>query len=233
MTAIRFGFLALGLAACLAPAASRAVELGLAPYVEYDAGVTFMRNQNLTRANPPIGGLSGRVESNTGFNVGGAVGLKFLEHFRTEVNLGYRQNETEKLHIQPGVDDAKGSLSMLSVLFNTYAEYDFDIGVNPYFGLGVGYGRVELDSENKNSSFQVDSVDNAFLWNVMAGVSIPFSDITTFNVGYRYLATDDLNFRACITGPCARRNDVRPVPRRQVDSEYDAHELVLGVRYSF
>lgn len=221
MTSMRFGFLALGLAACLAPTSGRAVELGLAPYVEYDAGVTFMRNQNLTRANPI--GLNGSVQSETGFNVGGAVGTRFLEHFRTEVNVGYRENQVDHIGIQPGNNDGKGRLSMIHVLFNAYAEYDFDLGVIPYFGLGLGYGQVRIDAHNKPDSFQMDSKDDAFLWNVMSGVSVPFSDVTSFSLGYRYLATEDLNFRADIAG----------IGGRQVDSEYDAHELVFGIRYSF
>lgn len=223
MTVLRLGLFALGLAVGLAPSASRAVDLALDPYVEYDVGVTFMRNQNLTRANPPDGGLSGRVESEPGFNVGGAIGVGFLEHFRTEINVGYRENKVENIHIQAGPSDGNGTLSMIHVLFNTYAEYDFDIGVIPYFGIGAGYGLVELDAGNDANTFQVDSDDNAFLWNVAAGVSVPFSDITTFTLGYRYLATEDLNFRGRIAG----------IGGRQVDSEYDAHELVFGIRYSF
>lgn len=221
MTAIRFGLIALGLAACLAPSTGRAVDLGLAPYIEYDAGATFMRNQNLTRANPP--GLSGSVQSTTGFNVGGAIGTRFLEHFRTEINVGYRRNVVENIAIQAGVNDGKGSMSMIHALVNAYAEYDFDLGVIPYFGLGVGYGQVRIDAHNKPDTFQMDAKDDAFLWNLMGGVSVPFSDVTTFSLGYRYLATEDLNFRADIAG----------IGGRQVDSEYDAHELVLGIRYSF
>ncbi|MBY0401515.1 outer membrane beta-barrel protein [Myxococcota bacterium] len=227
MTGIRFGLFALGLVACLAPSAGRAVDLGLAPYVQYDIGATFMRNQNLTRANPV--GLNGSVQSETGFNVGGALGVRFLEHFRSEINVGYRRNEVQNIAIQAGNDDGKGALSMIHALVNAYAEYDFDLGVIPYFGLGVGYGQVRIDAHNKPDTFQIDSTDDAFLWNLMAGVSVPFSDVTTFSLGYRYLATEDLNFAARITGIPGTTGRVV----RQVDSEYDAHELVLGVRYSF
>lgn len=230
MTALRFGLFALGLAVCVAPSTALAVDLGLEPYIEYNVGLTLMRNQNLTRANPV--GLSGRVESEAGFNVGGAVGTRFLEHFRTEINVGYRQNEVEAIRLAAGDEsDGKGTFSMIHVLANTYAEYDFEVGVIPYFGLGVGYGMIEIDAHNKPETLQIDSDDNAFIWNVMAGVSVPVSDITTFSLGYRYLQSEDLNFRA-------RLNNTTPVPpsgpiARQVDSEYDAHEFVFGIRYSF
>lgn len=227
MTALRIGLFALGLAAGLAPSAGYAVDLGLAPYIEYDAGLTIMRNQNLTRANPP--GLSGSVQSDVGFNVGGAIGTRFLEHFRTEINVGYRQNEVRRMAIQPGSKDGKGTTSMIHVLANAYAEYDFDIGVIPYFGLGAGYGLVQIDAHNKADTLQIDSDDNAFLWNAMVGVSVPFSDVTTFSLGYRYLMTEDLNFRARIPATLPATGLVA----RQVDSEYDAHELVFGIRYSF
>jgi opacity protein-like surface antigen len=235
MTALRFGLFALGLAACVAPSTGHAVDLALDPYVEYNAGLTLMRNQNLTRANPP--GLSGRVESKPGFNVGGAIGTKFLQHFRTEINVGYRQNDVDKIAIQAGANDGDGTFSMLHVLTNAYAEYDFNVGVIPYFGLGIGYGLIALDANNETNTLQIDSDDNAFIWNVMVGGSIPLHNprnperpTTVFNFGYRYLQSEDLNFRARLntipsgpTGPIAR----------QVDSEYDAHELVFGLRLFF
>lgn len=231
MTALRFGLIALGLAVCVAPssgfAAGLVEDLGLHPYVEYNVGLTLMRNQNLTRANPP--GLSGRIEPEPGFNVGGAVGTRFLEHFRSEINVGYRQNEIEAIRLARGDEsDGKGTISMIHVLANAYADYDFEVGVIPYFGLGVGYGGIEIDAHNKSDSLQIDSDDDAFIWNVMAGISVPFSDLTTFSLGYRYLASEDLNFRARIDTPPPGAPD-----GRQVDSEYDAHELVFGIRYSF
>lgn len=235
MTALRIGLFALGLAAGLAPSAGFAVDLGLDPYIEYDVGLTLMRNQNLTRTNPP--GLSGHIESEPGFNVGGAIGTKFLQHFRTEINVGYRQNDVERIGIQPGNKDGKGTLSMIHVLANAYAEYDFDLGVIPYFGLGAGFGQVEIDAHNKSDTLQIDSDDNGFLWNAMVGLTIPWRNAdnperttTAFNIGYRYLMTEDLNFRA-------RINTVPPPVNgpiaRQLDSEYDAHEIVFGLRYFF
>lgn len=223
MTALRFGMFALGLAACLTPSAVRAIDLGLEPYVQYDIGVTFMRNQNLTRANPPAGGLSGHVESEPGFNVGAAVGTAFLEHFRAEISGGYHQNQVENIAIRNEDSSGKGHLSLAHLLANVYAEYDLELGVIPYFGLGAGWGMVILNAENQANTFQADSEDHAFLWNVMGGVSYPFSDVTTFSFGYRYLMTEDLNFGATISG----------IGDRQVDSEYDAHELVVGLRYHF
>lgn len=225
MTALRFGLFALGLAACVAPSTGIAAELDLAPYVEYSAGLTMMRNQNLTRANPI--GLSGSIESEPGFNFGGAIGTKFLQHFRTEINVGYRQNDVESIHlVADDESDGRGSMSMIHVLGNAYAEYDFEVGVIPYFGLGVGYGMIEIDAQNSSDTIEIDSDDHAFIWNAMVGASVPFSEVTAFSLGYRYLQSEDLNFRARRIGPPVNGG-------RQVDSEYDAHELVFGIRYSF
>ncbi len=224
MTALRFGLFALGLAACVTPSTGLAVEADFQPYVEYSAGLTVTPNQNLTRANPA--GLTGRVEAEPGFTVGGAIGTKLLPHFRTEINIGYRQNEVDAIRLVAGDEsDGKGTISMLHVLANAYAEYDFEIGVIPYFGLGVGYGMIEIDAHNKPDTLQIDADDHAFIWNAMVGASVPFSDVTTFSLGYRYLQSEDLNFRARIGAPVNGG--------RQVDSEYDAHEMVAAIRYSF
>jgi opacity protein-like surface antigen len=72
---------------------------------------------------------------------------------------------------------------MLHVLANAYAEYDFEVGVIPYFGLGVGYGMIEIDAHNKPDTLQIDADDHAFIWNAMVGASVPFSDVTTFSLG--------------------------------------------------
>ncbi len=225
MTALRFGMFALGLAACLTPVQGRAVDLGLAPYIEYNAGVSIIRNQNITRANPI--GLSGRVESEPGFNVGGAIGTKFLQHFRTEINVGYRQSEVDAIRLVRGDEsDGKGAISMIHLLGNVYAEYDFELGVIPYFGIGAGWGLIEIDARNTTRTIEIDAGDHAFIWNVMAGASVPFTDVTSFSLGYRYLQSEDLNFRARRIGPPVNAG-------RQVDSEFDSHEVVFGIRYSF
>lgn len=239
MTALRHGLIALGLAACLAPASGRAEEgseqdsgFGIKPYIQYEAGATFMRNQAVVRHGDA--NLRGDVHPETaGYDVGGALGARFLEHFRGEVHLGYRNNKIDRAHINSGVanaqKDGSGNVSMLDLLFNAYADYDFELGdfvVSPYFGLGIGYGLARLDAENtKTGDFQVDDTDNAFLWNVMSGVGIPVSDVTTLNIGYRYLMSESLRFSASKVGAL--------VGKRQIASEYDAHELVIGLRYSF
>jgi opacity protein-like surface antigen len=57
----------------------------------------------------------------------------------------------------------------------------------------------------------------------MAGATFPYSETVSLIGGYRYLATDDFNYNARILN----------VGQRYLQSEYDAHEVTLGIRVKF
>ena len=94
-----------------------------------------------------------------------------------------------------------------------------------FVGAGVGYGLFRFDAESPQ--IQVSDKDSVVAWNFMIGGTYPFSDVTDVSLGYRYLATEDLRFKSRFrTGPTTT------APRR-VESEYDAHELFLALRFKF
>ena len=120
---------------------------------------------------------------------------------------------------------ASGQISLLAILVNGYAEYDFGIGVIPYFGVGIGYGSAEIDAKNRAGALQlrIEGRDSVFAWNVMTGISVPVNEVLDVSLGYRYIATDDTRINSSVQNLGARR----------LDSEFDAHEAVMGLRFSF
>jgi len=195
-------------------------------YVSYSGGVAYFRNQRLTGADATGANLSGQVESKVGFNVGGAFGKRFHEHFRGEIELGYHRSEVDDLSAQGEDGSAQGFFSMLSVMANGYVDYDLDIGVIPYVGAGIGWGRVELDAKNENGILRMEGEDNVFTWSLMIGGTVPVNDIMDISLGYRYIATVDTELNGGVVQPGGTTAE-------RFDSEFDSHEGVLALRYKF
>ena len=197
--------------------ASAAEESNDAPtiYVEYSGGYSWIPNQRLTGADASGALLDGRVESGSGFNVGGAIGAKFRKYFRAEIAFTYRESEVDAASVQNEARSGSGAISLLAVLVNGYAEYDLGVGVIPYLGLGIGWGSAEIDAKNKAGALQLklEGRDSVFTWNVMAGGSYPVNDVLDVSLGYRYIATEDTRINS----------KVRNLGSRRLDSEFDAH----------
>lgn len=202
-------------------------------YVEYSLGVSFPPSQSLSGADGSGTSLSGRTESNPGYTFGGAVGVTLMDQFRTELRLDYRASEVNRLAVQGEPNKSKGDLRLFSVMVNGYYDFNLEelvglnIGIVPYLGAGIGWGRIELGADNTAGALQtnIDDTDSVFVWNVMVGGSFPLSEVTDITLGYRYVATEDIRIAGRIGGT--------PGTPRRFDYEFDAHEALLGLRFNF
>jgi OOP family OmpA-OmpF porin len=213
-------------------------------YIQYSGGVTYLPNQNLTAADASGTNIvtgnrfSGHAESQVGFNVGGAVGMRFYEYFRAELEYIYRQNETQNLTIQgESPRNASGHIGLMTLMANGYIDYDIGLKVIPYVGVGIGWGRVEFDTKNKALPEQVsvEGNDSVFAWSLMAGGSYPVNEVIDVSLGYRYIATTDPEVNSSLVVP-AITDPTTGIPlrrARRLDAEYDAHEGVLALRFKF
>ncbi|MEE8165651.1 MAG: outer membrane beta-barrel protein, partial [Myxococcota bacterium] len=193
-------------------------------YLEYSAGIAIVPYQNLTGAIASSAGQSGRIEPKPGYTVGAAIGMPFLKLFRAEIALNYRSSDINEMAVQPGARGANGDISLFSAMANGYVDYDLDLGVVPYLGFGVGYGRLKLRADNRDARFAIRDKASVFVWNIMVGGTLPYSDTVDFTAEYRYLASSDFDFGSLSSATDGTRTDSR------FDSEYDAHELVFGMR---
>ncbi len=224
----------LGLALGLAPGTARANQtedeeggktrsgFRFQPYLTYEAGFSAIPNQNLTGADASGAGLWGRVDSDPGFTVGGAVGARVHDYLRAELNLSYRENDLDSMSVSPGSASASGEISLFAAMANVIGDLDLGWRLVPYAGIGIGYGLFEIDAES-STFVQIDDDASVFAWNLLAGASFRYSKTTELSLGYRYLATTDpeINSRVAFFGP------------RRLDSEFDAHEVVAGLRLHF
>ena len=195
--------------------------------MEYMVGVSHAPDQTLRSTDAaPI--LMGSTESDpVGYFVGGAIGRRFADAFRGEFQIGYRSTEIERMAVRGEPNDSKDStLSLFTAMVNGYFDLDLgeDVPVTPWVRLGLGWGMPRLDAQNTPGANQmdVDDTDSVFVYNAMAGVSIPISEITEISLGYRYVRTEDFEIGGTSAGAL-----------RRFDFEYDAHEAYLGARFSF
>lgn len=118
-------------------------------------------------------------------------------HLRLEGELGYnRYDHDGKLRYDYQItDEINVKLNHLFALANGYADFKID-KVVPYVGLGVGYsfGKAEVTVVNDEYGERSDSDDDSgFIYAMYLGVGYKYSDITTFDLGYRrvYAPTRD------------------------------------------
>ena len=221
-------------------------EPEIRPYVEYGAGLSMVRNQNLCCATDrsglsgqPARRFGGKFETEMpGYVVGGAIGARYRDFLRGELNLSWRSSDVDRMPVSSPPTPANGDIGLFAAMLNVYGDLDLDWGVIPYAGIGIGYGLISLDARNDDrttpGSTSIDAQESVFVWNLMVGMSIPFSEVTEFTVGYRYLATTDPTYNARVIGvDPADPNNPDQRGHRFLDSEYDTHELTAGVRFNF
>jgi len=201
-------------------------------YVEYSGGASFVPDQDLDGNDFSGRNLSGQYENDTGFNIGAALGKRFYEHFRGELQLTYRNNEVENMSLQNEPDNVRshGEVQLLAIMANGYVDWDLGVGVIPYIGAGIGWGHLWLDAKNGPGtvSAKIDGDDSVFAWSLMTGGSYPVNDVLDVSLGYRYIGTTKAKINSRINS-----NNPENAGTRRLEAEYDAHELVLGLRFNF
>lgn len=220
--------LLIGLLATPLIASSAAADLG---YLQYSAGAAFTPNQNLVGDDATGAGLSGSAQLDAGYTVGLAVGTDVVEQLgavlRTEIALNWRSNEVDGANVAGEPSQARGDLGLFTAMINAYVDYDLKLPIVPYVGFGVGYGLISVDAENLNSFVRLNDEASVFAYNAMVGGTLAFTTTTDFMMEYRYVGTTDpkLEGRVNAGGGTFRS--------QRFESEYDSHELVVGMRVNF
>ncbi len=145
----------------------------------------------LMDADIEVGGASaGDAEFSQGFALGGAVGFRFVDDFRAEIEGSYRQNDLDLVFTA----NADGDATSLALMANGY--YDFpDIGgalrspLRPYLGGGIGVARVAWNDVTVGATSIVDDDEFIIAYQAMAGLGFGVTDAVTLTVDYRFFAT--------------------------------------------
>lgn len=149
-----------------------------------------------------------------GYGVFVALGHTFENGFRSEVELGYRENDADKFEWK-GIyadlfedENLSGDFSALSLMANSFYDIKTGSAFTPFVGIGLGFARLDADGEK----------DTVFAYQGSLGISYALTSSTSLDLQYRYFATQDPEFK---------------VDGEKIESEYSTHNMMLGLRYSF
>ncbi len=163
--------------------------------------------------------LSIDAEFTPGVALGVLFGHSYGNGFRFEGELGYRINEVNDF-TQTGTSfGAKGEVSALSLLFNSYFDFHNRTLYTPYLGAGIGIVHLVYDANLRTGGIAFDDSATVFAYQLGTGVSYNLNELLALDFGYRFLGTDKPEFED-------KDGDT-------FESEYLSHTLLVGLRYSF
>jgi len=154
---------------------------------------------------------SGEIEFDSGFAATGAYGQTLGQAGRLELELGYRNNDIDKV-ILDGVgtgSDTDGDVATISLMANAFYGLNNDSRFTPFIGAGIGIANIEADLETGS-----EEDDTVFAYQVAAGASMAVTENLDIDLQYRYFATEDPEFDG-------------------LEAEYDSHNLMFGLTLYF
>lgn len=198
-------------------------------YVRLDIGGLWSPAPGISVVNAPAG--LGSVDSgtlDTQVSVGGGVGYRFSNWFRSDLTVGFAPSRDFSAGTSGTAGDGaiSGSLTSTVLLASAYAEFAPDSWVRPYVGGGLGVANLSLDTVQQRmpgggtTTFSDNSEWN-LAWSLAAGVTLDVSEAVELDAGYRYV-----NFGDATTGTGTNGSHVT------LDG-IDGHEVRFGIRYLF
>lgn len=229
-------FLFIFCALCFSTTSVYASELK--PYVAARASYSFMNND----ANQWVddrGYTSTIVNDKLEDNVWGgrlAVGAEYkvckllTKAYRVEVEYGFNE-ETKNSggygHNINGftIPTEFGIKSRIqSVMLNGYWDINTGTKLVPYVGAGIGYANIREKayvSNQYDTQTAKDHEDN-LAWQLSAGVSYEVTADIDAELGYRYINYGNI-----------KNSEIRGNYTSEAKRDYDSHEILLGMRYTF
>ncbi|MFP3942706.1 MAG: outer membrane protein [Alphaproteobacteria bacterium] len=156
------------------------------------------------------------ADLDSGWGAGGALGYRWENGFRGELEATYRQNDGIIFDSASPFFPEDVELDSFSVMVNML--YDLDMGAFfvPYVGVGLGGNHVTLDVTTAGA----EDDGWAFAYQFLGGFSVPVPNTPLeFFADYRYHATSGLVLKF---GGMFEEND-----------DYQTHNVMGGVRFNF
>ncbi len=211
--------LLLGAVASLAFAASAGAYERNGWYIGLEGGgnwvddTTFVRTFDQAPAGPPILTAAFEPSYDTGWAALGTIGYGFRNHFRVELEGGYRDNETSSVVV--------ANLTEWSAMLNVL--YDISLTDKLALSIGAGAGGDHFNFEVPVSSF--DEGEWRFAYQGIAGLSYMLTSRLDVFANYRYFRVNEPELNGI--------GNVG-VPVGTIDLAFDdvvKHTATIGLRY--
>lgn len=186
------------------------------------------------------------TEFDTGYTLSAALGRRFDNGLRGEIELAYQSNDVDTHNNvqaagipldnqdvgvlisgapQQGatvgeiVANGRGSVETTFLMANVYYDFNQYGALTPYVGAGVGAGFVNVEYAPSGVGI-VDDDDIVLAYQLVAGASYEINDRTALFAQYRYRATADVETNV----------DLFPAT---LDVENRASVIEAGLRFNF
>lgn len=204
----------LGLLATVALLSSPMAASAAAPefYTSLGGGINILQDSEVEGT-----GINRDVDFDSGWAGIGSVGYHFASGFRTELELGYRDNDVDGITATTlGDGDSHAWTLMLNALY----EHGNDTPWAPYIGAGIGFARINYDDIGPlNGGLTLDDDTTEPAWQGIIGMIYKMRENVGLFADYRYLSA--------ISPEMDASNGVN------TDIEYDNSTFLVGVRFGF
>lgn len=215
-----------------------AVATEYKPYVAARAAHVFMDNDTNQWVNDR-GYTSAIVNKTLEDNVWGAklaIGNEFLtcnkytKAFRVELEYGITDDTENKGSYGHNINGftiptAYGIESRIqTVMINGYWDINTGTKIVPYVGAGIGYANIREKAfvSNQYATETAKDHEDNLAWQLSAGVSYEITADLDAELGYRYTDYGTI-----------KQGESRGYYQSGMKRDYDSHEVLLGIRYTF
>ncbi len=179
-------------------------------YVAAEGGANWIDNADVSFASGF--GTNWEADFESGWAVFAEVGYRWENNWRIELEGGWRENDIDCVSFGgPCVPGPWGDVSQFSQMVNVI--HDIDLTEHTALSIGLGIGGNFVDA---NVPFLADSDDYVFAGQALLQLTHELTNTLDFIVTYRYMASDDPEFR--VFGPV------------KVDYENENHTVSVGFR---
>lgn len=138
---------------------------------------------------------------------------------RFELEYSRRSNKLDKVDFLQGKVPADGSMTVDSLLLNTFGAYRSKSPFTPYFGVGIGAARVAADDLKVTGQLLSSASAVTFAYQAGVGVDYPLTKTLWLDLGYRFFGV--------VPPKLAESNGLK------FKSDYFSHNVILGLRLGF
>ena len=225
------------ISACAAPALAVAQPL-TGPYVNLGAGADFLQNEIFE----PYDGY-GPLKRSYIFDPGVAgeisIGYGLGNGLRVEIEGDYSNNRVRGVHLSVP-ERAGGNEQQFGGFLNAFYDFNLNLPVFPYLGVGVGYQELALNQINSSVSGapirSSTEYGGSFAYQGIAGLSYPLAAMPGLSLTAEYRMIGVVSpppfDRGNGSGNTVSLGGVPLTSRSTVNNIFN-HEALLGLRYAF
>ncbi len=190
-------------------------------YISGFAGVNFPSGSDVKITGLLPADIIREEKYDSNITFGGAFGYDFGNDIRIEEEFSYRNNDVDLASFPSGPGLQGIEKTTISLMTNGYYDIDLGIPLKPYLGMGIGFASIEREV---SLAAGVDSDRDVVLaYQLMAGLGYKISPKFTITAGYRYFVTSKSQFFL----------NTPPGTPTVADDEFQSHEFIGGIRFSF